>query len=296
MTDARRALGPWLALPAGAATWWVLGFLPWLAQGLRRAGPTGGRFAPDQGADEVRMAIPLLAEEVTGLVTMAVLGGATAVAVARGWRRRRPAAVAAAAGAATAAVIATLQSQHAVRTVTGDVASDPRVVHALALVACAATLVGVLLGLLAAIGPIWLVPAALAPAAALLPGWLEDLLPGTQAGSTRWMFAFALGMLLGACARRPRHLVAWVPAAGIAWAAQAVPPALLAAGTTIRPGSGLEDDPWRPATIGVEVFEAALTLPEAHWPAAWFIALVLALALTAVIAAITTTTTRRRCS
>lgn len=283
------ALLPVLALPLGAVTWWVLGFLPWLIHGLHRTRPTGGPFAPDQGASHARLAVPLLPEEVTALVTMAVIGGVAAVASTRLWRRNTiAAALCGALGCCLAAVVTIAHARHAAEAISGEFASDPRVVRALALIAVAATATGVALGLVSALVPVWLVPLALAAPTALVPSWVEELSASGPVDLACWVFAAAFGSLLGLCTRRAGHVIVWPLAAGIAWTAQALPPALTAFAGAIRPGYGLESDPWFPVAVGREVFTAALTTPEAHRPAAWLAAAVVAVIVAVVIVALRT--------
>ncbi|MDM7830087.1 hypothetical protein [Cellulomonas edaphi] len=268
-----------LALAAGTL-WWVAGFLPWIVHGLRTAVLTGGPFAPDQGVAVLRMAVPLVAEALPSLVTMAVLGGVVAGLVARrGAGSRVAASGAALGGVAVAATIALAQSRSAAGSAAGAFASDPRVVAALTVIAVLATTCGVVAGLAAAFGPVWLRPIVLVAPAVLLPGWIEQLLPGDQSAAAPWLFAVAVGLLLGTSVTRGRDALSWAPAAAVGWVTQAALPALVVVSSSIRPGYGLDDNPWLPAQIGREVFRAALTEPTAHWPAAWAWALLLGAAV-----------------
>ncbi len=277
----RRILAPLAVAGGAAALWWLVGFLPWLAHGLHHPGLTGGPFAPDQGVGGVRTAVPLLAEDLLALVSMAVLGGAVAGLLTRvGPRLGVPRAVtvgAVVAGVTVACGIALAQSRRALADGgTGQFATDDRVLGALQLVAAASTALGVLAGALAALGPVVVRATALAVPVALLPTWLQQLVVTPEPALWTWGWALAMGLALGvSVAGVAWRFLGWIPAAALAWTAQAAVPAILVAGTRIRPGSGLAHDVWAPVEVGMEVLRAALTTVEAHRPGGWLAALLL---------------------
>jgi hypothetical protein len=275
----------WLLAAAAGTAWWLVGFLPWLTGGLRREELTGGPFSPDQGLGPVRMAIPLIPEELVLLLTMALLGGVLAGTLARSCRSLPlVAASVVVAGVAPVGLVALVQARGAVaRGASGEFASDDRVLTALQAVAVGSTAVGLGLGLLVALGPVALRATTLAAPAVLLPIWLEALLPGETTQITKWLFAVTLGLAFGlSVSRTPRQALGWVPAAVVAWSTQAAVPALDAGGYLIRPGSGLAANPWYPAEVGRDVFEAVFTTSAAHLPTAWLLALVVGCAVAAM--------------
>lgn len=278
---------PWLLAPGAAAAWWFVGFLPWVTGRLRRAGLTGGPYAPDQGLDPVRMAVPLVAEELVGLVVMALLGGVLAGALVGLCRERLAAAMPAVLVGVVAAVVLTLvQARRAVSDgATGEFATDDRVLGALQAIVATSTAAGVLLGFAAVLGPPLGRATALAVPAAVLPSWIEDLLPGDTSAASPWLLALTLGLaLVSSVPSTTWQTLAWVPAGLLVWTAQSAMPALLVAAGAIRPGTGLDDHPWYPLEVAVEVFRSAFATPDAHQLRAWAGALFMASAISAVMA------------
>jgi len=224
------------------------------------------------------MAVPLVAEELVPLVVMGLLGGVLSGCLARlGPARPSVVVPSVVGGVAAAGLLATLQARWALSDgASGGFASDDRVLAALQLVVLGSTVIGLLLGLLVALGPATLRAAALAAPAVLLPIWVEELLPGQTPQTTKWLVAVTLGLtLVASLSRSVWQLLSWIPAAFIAWTTQAAVPALLAGGYQIRPGSGLGTNRWYPAEVGLDVFRASFTTTVGHLPTAWLLAIII---------------------
>lgn len=273
-------ISAWWVLPLSASAWWAGGFLPWLAQLSYEV--TGLAELPVPRIDGFRP-LPFTADgAVVGIVIMALVGGLLA-----GLTARLSASAAAGAGAATTGALLAMATTGgtswwlALRaSVPGD--SAPL---AMLVVTCAAGLVGLGAGLLAALGPVALRGLALALPVVLLDGWLWGLVPGNPVSPTGtwWIFAGALGIALGlAVDNRPAELLGWLPAACAVWLLQATGPALLAVQENIWPGSALTENPLSAVDIvGTEIATAA-TAPEAHQLGAWVVALLLGAAIAAL--------------
>jgi hypothetical protein len=269
----------WWMLPVGAVAWWGIGFLPWiLHQAYQALGvqPVSreeiGAFTP----------IPLAAADaVASLVTMSVIGGVLAGASARLARHRGGGAVAAVFGTSFALAAAGGGAWWQVNAAEG---ADGAKADALLAIAVGGTVLGLVLGLLAALAPAPLRAAAFALPVVLADGWLWGLLPGYPAvpQGTWWIFAVALGIALGlGVDRNPLQMLGWLPAAGLVWVLQAVRPVFDAVSGYFAPGAA-------PLSIPV-VLDAAwpplrdTTLsPDVHDLGGWVVGLLLGVAVAGV--------------
>ena len=236
----RARLPLWALAPLAAAAWWVVGYLPWLAGGLR-AVPVGGRIA-----------LPLSPSLLSSLVLGALVGGLAAGLLCLAASRRRLATVATLGGLVPAVGVVLAV---AVSTVRGDApatfSSERLVVFGLCAVVVAVSLGGWALGSAAAFGPLG-TALALAVLAGAAPSWLSSLgvlivdTSTSYAGFTVvgrisvWAGAAVLVLALVTMGARPPARLAWWPV--LLLAAWFVSPFLTAAAyleQLLRPGTGL---------------------------------------------------------
>ncbi|MGY1689695.1 hypothetical protein [Geodermatophilus sp. SYSU D01105] len=223
----------WALVPVAALAWWVVGYLPWLLDGVGRAAP---------------LALPLRAALLTALVLGAVAGGVLAGLaglLARPGSGGR-ALLATGCGTALAVVVCLTQSVAWAGRGSGFDA-DQRVLTALSAVVVGTTLLAWGLGSLAVLGRPG-AGVALGVVAGVLPGWLTSVVLAVlplQALSTVgtlavWGQAAALaGALVAAGVRPPARLALWPVVLLVAWF---VGPALTAVTylePSLRPGVGL---------------------------------------------------------
>lgn len=267
----------WWMLPLSAVLWWCIGFLPWIVHevaqwlGLQPASlEEVAAFTP----------IPLAAERAAAsLVTMSVIGGVLGGASARLARHRAGGAVAAVCGTLLALLVAGGSAWWQV-SVVADGADDAKA-NALLAIAVGGTLLGLALGLLAALAPAPVRAAAFALPVVLADGWLWGMLPGYAAvpQGTWWIFAVALGIALGlGVDRNPRQMLGWLPAAALVWVLQAAGPVLDAVGGYFAPGAAPLSVPvvlgaaWEP--LRVTTFST-----DAHGLGGWVVGLLLGVAV-----------------
>lgn len=221
LSPTRRATIPVMAIVLLAALAWFVGFLP----GVH----------PD--------AAPFDAAAIGELVALAIvagtLGGATAVV-----RRDRPAAAIAAAGGGVALIA------FATIVVLGErgLYLEPAL-RVLQLLTVLVTVVAVVLGLVATLGPSWLRGLVLAPLAGAAYSWFGQAVPPAMSGTDWWVWLTVpvlAGVLVLSVGRGRRGLLAvltWpVVLAGV-WTVQTVIIALTAIGPIIRPGYGIAEHP-----------------------------------------------------
>ncbi|GAB3158270.1 hypothetical protein GCM10027059_02680 [Myceligenerans halotolerans] len=225
----------WWILPISAVLWWAVGFLPWILHEVSQA--LGIQSASLEEIDAFTP-IPLAAEDaVASLVTMSVIGGVLAGASARLARHRGGGAVAAVCGTLLALAAAGGGAWWQVNAADG---ADEAKADALLAIAVCGTVLGLVLGLLAALAPAPVRAAAFALPVVLADGWLWGLLPGHSAvpQGTWWIFAVALGIALGlGVDRNPLQMLGWLPAAGLVWVLQAAGPVLDAVSGYFVPGA-----------------------------------------------------------
>lgn len=274
-----RSLPPLALVPIAALVWWVVGYLPWILDGL----------GPDLPAGESSptMTIPLLAGHVGELVLGAGLGGVAAGLSSRlgagpPWLRAGACAV----GVVGALFVTVLQSRHVVG---GSIffSTDVRVTNGLSIVVVLTALAGLGLGLLAMTGPVGL-GLGLAAIAGAAPAWLVGVLlavgvsdRGTATwvnDAGRWTGAAVLVIALAMVGVRPAvRLVAWPGAVLLAWF---VGPTLTAASymeVYLRPGMGMADMWGDGLSAAADVWRMAAS-PDVRPLAPWITAIVVAAA------------------
>ena len=264
-----RSLPPLALVPVGALAWWVVGFLPWILDGLGN----DLRF-------ETR-ALPLFAGNVSALVVGAGLGGVVGGLAARlGTGSRAARAGASATGVAIALFITLLQSRSA-----ASAGVDGRITNGLTVVVILTALVGLAIGLLSTIGRVGL-GFALAAVAGVLPVWLMAVFNamGVGYGSDlrdvqelcRWTGAAVLVVALIVAGLQPAvRAVAWLGIVLLAWF---IAPTITAAGymeVFLRPGMGLPDMWSDHLSASADVWRMSASL-EARPLTPWIVAIAVA--------------------
>ncbi|KRC64069.1 hypothetical protein ASE12_04405 [Aeromicrobium sp. Root236] len=274
-----RSLPPLALVPIAAVVWWVVGFLPWILDGLGPDVPAG--------ASSPVFAIPLYAGHVGELVVGAGLGGVAAgLLTLCGTGPRTLRAAACAVGVTGAVFITVLQSRSAVNGFT-FLRPDTRITNGLSVVVILTALVGLGLGLLALVGRIG-VGLALAAVAGAVPSWLLSVhmaIGVNDLGSaqvvtdvSRWGGAAVLAFALVVIGMQPAlRLVAWPGAVLVAWF---VGPTITAASymeVFLRPGMGLPDLWGEPFSAAADVWRLSAS-PDLRPLASWITAIVVAAA------------------
>lgn len=270
-------------LPVAGLVWWIVGYLPWLLDGLGRE-----MFSANEMFSYTPMALPLFSGQVSTLVLGAGVGGVAAGLVtllAQGPRGQR---AAAAASGVTVAVAATLIESRQALDATGldSFGTDDRLVNGLTLIVVVTTLVGLGLGLLGLTGGLGL-GLALAALAGVLPVWGSNVsyaIGGTEAGNLehtqevfRWLGTAALVIALVVIGLRPVALVAaWIGAVLLAWI---IGPTITAAAyieVLLRPGMGLPEQLGDHLSATFDVWRMAAST-DARPLTPWIVAIALAL-------------------
>ncbi|RPF22182.1 hypothetical protein [Myceligenerans xiligouense] len=237
--------------------------------------------------------LPTLSSFVTGMVA----GGAAAGCLAALVRRRAVAVVGRqppATWAAGAAVVGTLGTAVGTFLLAGGAmegwwprgaAAGSEIVAGLAVVALVATTGGLVLGLLTALGPVWLRACAAAVPILFAQDALAIVLPefpGAQLG-TSWLLAVLVGVALGTSVAvgRPWTWVMWAPALALVWLAQSLLPAINATLQQVHTAAEfLRAYPFEPIRVLGEYLALTLVDPDAHGPASmWVVALVVGAAV-----------------
>lgn len=238
---------PVLALVAGLS-WWVVGFLPWILEGL---------LFPDAAARTMpQMAVPVygaIGEPVLG----AGAGGLAAGFVALlGRRNERQNVLAVAVGVAVVVTVTLVQSVTATRSMgpgMGPYTSgvDPRLVNGVTVIVVVVTALGLAVGLLALAGRVGL-GIALAGVSGVFAVWIVPVVmamgidsyrpPQGLVETGRWVSAGVLCAALLVIGVRPWVRVLWWPVAIVlAWWVSPTVTASYYAEQVIRPNSGLPD-------------------------------------------------------
>ncbi len=277
-TTTRRArISPWFFLLIAPVTWLVVG-----------AGPQAALLAA--------VSTPSM-PEASAVATVAFAGAAAALCTS--WLSPRPR-WAAGAGALGIVVVAGAiwligQAQHldALLATTWRAGSAGTVVaQATFLVALAASLLGLLAGLFAVLGPVWLRGFWLAAPVFFAQDVLRLATSGLRTsglslGHTVTVLVFVLlGVVLGVSVTRSRwSWLSWVPALLVFWVAQSAAPALYTAASSVYPGATwLTANPDGPLMIAWDVFRAAFAEPGTHLIVLHWLALLWLVALAAGVA------------
>jgi hypothetical protein len=280
----RARLPVWSLVPLAAVGWWVVGFLPWLAGGMR-AVPIGGRIP-----------LPLSPSLLDSLVLGTLVGGLVAGLLCLATPRRRLGVLATLGGLVLAVVVVLAVAVSVLRRDAPDsFSSDRLVVTGLCVVTVVGALGGWALGSAAAFGRVG-TGLALAVLAGAMPAWLSSLAVLTVDVSTSyagvtvvgrmavWAGAAVLVLALVTVGARPTSRLAWWPLLLIA--AWFVSPLLTAAAylePLLRPGMGLPGTLPDSLAAAWQVFWLAAA-PSQRDLVPWFAALVVA-ALIALVRA-----------
>lgn len=256
---------------------WIVGHLGWVLSGFSwattEAVPVGSSSA---GLEGLRITLPLVAAFLPELVGGCLLGSAAAGLLPLAFPHLpRAVAVFVAVGAAaiTMVVVTTTARSRIEDGAPGAFASDQRVLDGLVVVVAATTLLGLLLGSLAAVRP-GLLPVPLSVVAASVPLWVGGLVrDGALLGyAAAERVADVLVLLLMAAAfvlsvrRHAGWAVVWPVALVVLFAGAPVRIALVQLAGMLRPSAGL------PGSLG-PILEAALDTFQAAWwdaPRTWW--------------------------
>lgn len=205
---------------------------------------------------------------ITPLVMVTLLGGCAGGATA-GLRtdRRLHAGVLATVGVTvTALVTLTMTATRA--------DADVRLIGGLWAVAMSATVVGLLLGLLAVFGPTMARGIALAAPAVYGASYLAGLLSLPPTIGSIWLPGLCLGVVLAlTVSTSPVSLLGWIPVILTAWTARASMLAFIAVGPWLQAGSSIAGRPGELVGVfGADLGQAWTTVPSRQF-AIWGIAL-----------------------
>lgn len=233
MVPARwRILPGWAVVLGATAALWVVGFLPWVVEGLRL--PSSAAWPGIRTIEGPRVALPFGEQGVTTLLVSGVVGGTASLCVSLlAAPRVTRARVLAAAGGAMGLLAALAQTWATVRP--GLARTDEATLLLAGLVA--ATVGSGVLGLLVGAGVArgrgwpWLLGGA--TAAAVAGSWLVDVVdrgPGSVPSWLGqvlqwhpWLTGALLGGVLAVFGREPvGRLIGWVVALAIAWVVPSV--------------------------------------------------------------------------
>lgn len=269
--------------PASALVWWVVGFLPWLVDGLGKDVP--GVYIGSVASDGIT--VPLLLPNLALLVLGGLVGGACAGLLTTLSAGSPTAALAASfAGVACAVLLTGIQSSNAIGDGIGSgYGSDASVISGLLATTAGASLLGWLFGASGYFGRVPL-GIALCGLAGAVPSWLSYLVfgidPDIRSELLRTAITYAGAAVLVAgivlIGVRPYvRLLAWPPAIVLAWV---VAPALGATaymGGTLRPPVTPSD------ALGPAWDIFVLAVQPANIPADWLISFVVAVGLALAI-------------
>lgn len=272
-------------IPLAAVVWWVVGFLPWIVDGMGWQLSDGNHFL---GA--AHPMLPMMTGNVGRLLVGGLVGGLAAGALVwcgRGGALARVGAVSA--GAVLALLVTVIQSRS---TLSGSFpdsfVTDSWVLGGLGLVVVLATVAGSAFGVLSLAGRPGL-GFTLAIVAGAGPPWLVDLFAtwGVDAQSrlgvmprlTQWVGAALLALALIVLGARPAmRLLAWPFAVLCAWLIGPTVTAAVYLGSTLRPGAGLPDTLPDHLSAAMQVWRAAIS-PEMRPLTPWIVALIAAVAV-----------------
>lgn len=222
-----RVLPGWAVFLASGVAFWVVGYLPWIAEGMHvEVSSAWPRFDTLKGPV---VGLPFGEYAFQALLVGGVIGGTAALAVSRlaSPGVRHPRAIAAT-GAVIALVAALGQTLATVRPALVDTNEARLLMGALVLTSLGSGLFGVVVGAGVARAKGWLWLLGGATVASLLGSWLVDLIARNPADDPQWLMrvaqwhpwlsGIALGVVLAVFGYRPAtRLVGWLVALAIAW-------------------------------------------------------------------------------
>ena len=236
MTQRWQALPGWALLAGAAVAYWVVGFLPWIIEGLDLT--SSSAWPNTYTVEGPRVALPFGEDAFPALFVSSVVGGTAALAVSRlagpGVHRRR---LIAAAGGAIAVLAGLAQTYATVRPAMADTDEARLLVAALVVSVLAFGALGLVVGAGVARGDGWPWLLGGAMAASLFGPWLVDLVdrrPGQVPGWLLqllqwhpWVSGILLGVVLAVFGWTPAtRVLGWGVGLAIAWV---VPSVLIAA-------------------------------------------------------------------
>lgn len=238
-----------VVVPLAAVAWWVVGYLPWIASGMRDSSVVGSA-AGGPSANAGVIMLPLTSLSIGGLVHGALVGGVVAglVGLMTGPGRRAAGTIASAGGVLLGLAVALVQSSN--RVGSGDAsafAADSRVITGLGALTVLVALGGWAVGATAMLGRPGL-GVALGVLSACVAIWGFELLEAQASPPDlgmhelwRWAGFGVLGAALVVTGSRPYARLGWWPL--VLLSAWITGPALTAAGyleQLLGPGRGLD--------------------------------------------------------
>lgn len=272
-----RALPRWAVVLVGAVAFWVVGFLPWIVEGMHLETSSAWPWFPTLEGPLVAM--PFGEYAFPTLFVGCVIGGTAALAVSRlaAPAVTRPRALAAS-GALLALVAALAQTVLTVRPALAPIDEARLLVGALVVAVLGSGAFGILVGAGVARGSGWPWVLGGATAASLSGSWFVDLIvrrPDLDPQWTTWVAQWhpwlsgaLLGGVLAAFGLRPAtRLVGWFAALGIAWVLPSVLTTLTYVAHDASRGPLRRSQVIEVADAGRDVFVQSL-LPGNHliWP------------------------------
>lgn len=273
MADRWRVLPGWAVLLGGVMAFWVVGFLPWIVQGMHAEVSAG--FARFDTLEGPLVALPFNEYAFPTLLVGGVIGGTAALAVsllaAQGVRHPR---ALAAMGALIGLVLSVGQTYLALRPGLAQTDKATLLVGALIAAAIGSGVFGILVGAGVARGHGWPLLLGGATAASFVGSWFVDLLfnpPGPFpewltriAHWSPWLSALLLGAVLALFGfRPPTRLVGWLVALAIAWVVPSVLTAMVYATGYASQGSLRGEQLREVVDAGRDVFVQSLS-PSNH--------------------------------
>lgn len=283
----RRGLPVVALAPLAALVWWGVGFLPWIVDLV------GDNILSTNGFS--RSAVPLLSgSSAGGLVVSAGLGGVLAgLSVLLGRGRTGWSVLSVTLGTTIAMVVALAQSRAVLRGGQGSSSPvDGRLLDGLTAIVVVMTFVGLVIGLLAVVGP----PGrgiAIAGVAGLVPMWAYSLATAVTsevmshadvvAPVTRWLGAALLFVALVVIGVAPLvRLLWWVPAIVLAWIAAPSATAADYLGTSLSRGPRSAEAVREYVSASWQVWRQAVE-PGQRSLTPWIVAIALALVVSLLL-------------
>lgn len=271
--DRVRVLPGWAVLVVSAVTFWGVGFLPWIVEGMHLEVSSGwARFDTIRGPV---VALPFGEYAFATLLVSCVIGGTAALAVSRAASPgvRHPRGLAAT-GAFASLLSALAHTFFTVRPGLAQTNEARLLVAALVVAILASGVFGILVGVGVAGAPGWPWLLGGAVAASFLGSWLVDLVVRNPAGAPEWLVRFipwnawvggiALGGVLAVFGVRPAtRLVGWFFALAIAWVVPSVLTAMVYTTAYASRGSLRGDQLQEVVDAGRDVFVQSLS-PSNH--------------------------------
>lgn len=268
-----RVLPGWAVLPLAAAVWWVVGFLPWIVEGMHLSSSAWPMTLTLEGPVA---ALPFSEFGFPTLLVCGVIGGTAALAVSRlaapGVSHPR---LLAATGGVVAVLASLAQTWRAIEPAKAETDEATLLLVALVVATVVFAAVGLLVGAGVARGRGWPWVLGGATGASLSGSWVLDLLDRGQGPLPGWLaqvllwHPWVVGILLGGVLavvgfRPTGRVVRWVVALAIAWVVPSVLTAMTYAVFYFSQGPVTRAHAMEVLDAGSEVFVQSLSPGDRH--------------------------------